>query len=69
VSIVWLGLEDNIDTVYNISPDRLGLEDNIDTVYNISLDRLGLEDNIDTVYNIYCLLNPIYLEICYKQCQ
>jgi hypothetical protein len=35
-----LGLEDNIDTVYNISLDRLGSEDNIDTVYNISLDRI-----------------------------
>ena len=39
-----------MDTVYNISLDRLGLEDNIDTVYNISPYRLGLEDNIDTVY-------------------
>jgi hypothetical protein len=40
--------EDNIDTVYSISLDRLGSEDNIDTVYIISPDRLGLEDNIDT---------------------
>ena len=56
-----LGLEDNIDTVYNISPDRLGLEDNIDTVYNISLDRLGLEDNIATVY----ITDRLYIDIVY----
>ena len=52
ISLDRLSLEDNIATVYIISPVRLGLEETIDIVYNISPDRLGLEDNIDTVYNI-----------------